>query len=140
MGGIAPANQLRLSFTGSEDGEAETETCRAAKPLWRTTNRTSGPRGLNSLNRRMRTRMYGGVAGESGRPLPLCRSVGRQIGGGGDAAVVDADGCGASCEGCCETCVDWGIGDGGDGRNRGAPVRVNGDVLSGAVTEGTGRG
>jgi hypothetical protein len=51
-------------FTGSEDGEAETETCRAAKPLWRTTNRTSGPRGLNSLNRRMRTRMmYGGCAG-----------------------------------------------------------------------------
>src|SRR5882724_5144970 len=73
MGGTAPANQLRLSFTGSEDGEAETETCRAAKPLWRTTNRTSGPRGLNLLNRRMRTRMYGGVAGESGRPLPLCR-------------------------------------------------------------------
>jgi hypothetical protein len=33
MGGIAPANQLRLSFTGSEDGEAETETGRAAKPL-----------------------------------------------------------------------------------------------------------
>jgi hypothetical protein len=32
-----------------------------------------GPSGLNSLNRRMRTRMYGGVAGESGRPLPLCR-------------------------------------------------------------------
>jgi len=25
------------------------------------------------LNRRMRTRMYGGVAGESGGPLPLCR-------------------------------------------------------------------
>jgi hypothetical protein len=73
MSGTAPANQLRLSFTGSKDGEAETETCRAAKPLWRTTNRTSGPRGLNSLNRRMRTRMYGGVAGESGRPLPLCR-------------------------------------------------------------------
>jgi hypothetical protein len=33
MGGTAPANQLRLSFTGSEDGEAETETCRAAKLL-----------------------------------------------------------------------------------------------------------
>jgi hypothetical protein len=33
MGGIAPANQPRLSFTGSEDGEAETETGRAAKPL-----------------------------------------------------------------------------------------------------------
>jgi len=73
MGGTAPANQLRLSFAGSEDGEAKTETCRAAKPLWRTTTRTSSPRGLNSLNRRMRTRMYGGVAGESGRPLPLCR-------------------------------------------------------------------
>jgi len=43
MGGTAPANQLRLSFAGSEDGEAETETCRAAKPLWRTTTRTSRP-------------------------------------------------------------------------------------------------
>ena len=27
----------------------------------------------NLLNRRTRTRIYGGVAGESGRPLPLCR-------------------------------------------------------------------
>src|SRR5580700_3074650 len=43
MGGTAPANQLQLSFAGSEDGEAETETCRAAKPLWRTTTRTSRP-------------------------------------------------------------------------------------------------
>jgi hypothetical protein len=34
--------------------------------LWRTTIRTSGPQGLNSLNRCMRTRMYGGVAGEDG--------------------------------------------------------------------------
>src|ERR1700746_3420895 len=40
---MAPANQLRLSFAGSEDGEAETEPCRAAKPLWRTTTRTSRP-------------------------------------------------------------------------------------------------
>src|ERR1700691_1186958 len=63
MGGIAPANQLRLSFTGSEDGEAETETCRAAKSLWRTTNRTSGPPELNFRNRRMRTRLHGGVGG-----------------------------------------------------------------------------
>jgi tetratricopeptide (TPR) repeat protein len=55
MGGTAPANQLRLSFTGSADGEAETETCRVAKLLWRTTTRTSGPQGLNLLNRRMRT-------------------------------------------------------------------------------------
>src|SRR6266852_2808811 len=43
MGGTATANQLRLSFAGSEDGEAETETCRAAKPLWRTTTRTLRP-------------------------------------------------------------------------------------------------
>ena len=63
MGGTAPANQLRLSFTGSEDGEAATETCRAAKPLWRTKTRTSGPQGLNLLNRPMRTRMSGGCAG-----------------------------------------------------------------------------
>ena len=28
---------------------------------------------LNPPNRRMRTRMYGGVAGEAGRPVPLCR-------------------------------------------------------------------
>jgi len=41
MGGMAPVNQLRLSFTGSEDGEAETETGRAAKPLRRTTTWTS---------------------------------------------------------------------------------------------------
>src|SRR5258708_34117010 len=70
MGGTAPANQLRLSFTGSEDGEAEKETCRAAKPLWRTTNRNSGPRGLNSLNGPMRPRTYGGVAGGVGPPPP----------------------------------------------------------------------
>ena len=42
---MAPANQLRLSFIGSQDGEAETVTCRAAKPLWRKTNRTSSPQG-----------------------------------------------------------------------------------------------
>src|SRR6202167_1373775 len=71
---MAAANQLRLSFAGSEDGAAETETCRAAKLLWRKTNRTSSPQGPNLQKRRMRTRMYGGVAGESGRPLPLCRS------------------------------------------------------------------
>src|SRR5882672_3470799 len=73
MGDTAPANQLRLSFTGSEDGEAETETCRAAKPLWRTTHRISGPQGLNSVNRRMRTRLSSGVGGASRRLLPLSR-------------------------------------------------------------------
>jgi len=70
---MAPANQLRLSFAGSEDGEAETETCRAAKPCGERRIEPHGPQGLNSLNRRMRTRMYGGVAGEDGRPSPLCR-------------------------------------------------------------------
>src|SRR5215467_3210257 len=44
---MAPAYQLRLSLTGSEDGEAETETCRVAKPLWRKTNRPSGPQRLH---------------------------------------------------------------------------------------------
>jgi hypothetical protein len=72
MGGTAPANQLRLSITGSEDGEAETETCRAAEPLWRTTTRTSGPSGLNLLNRRMRTRLYGGVGEQvTAPPIPI---------------------------------------------------------------------
>src|ERR1700739_1362879 len=61
--GMAPANQLRLSFAGSEDGEAETVTCRVAKPLWRTTNRPSGHPGLILPNRPVRTRMPGGVAG-----------------------------------------------------------------------------
>jgi hypothetical protein len=35
----------------------------------------------NPLNRRMRTRMSGGVAGESGRLLPLCRSWRTRKGG-----------------------------------------------------------
>ena len=38
--------------------EAETETCRVAKLLWRTTTRIPGPHRLNLRNRRMRTRMY----------------------------------------------------------------------------------
>jgi hypothetical protein len=35
---------------------------------------------LNPPNRRMRTRMYGGVAGEAGRPVPLCRLASRRSG------------------------------------------------------------
>src|SRR5438094_869065 len=35
----------------------------------------------NPLNRRMRTRMSGGVAGERGRPLPLCRYRTQSTGG-----------------------------------------------------------
>src|SRR6266702_3979739 len=79
MGGTAPANQLRLSFTGSEDGEAETETCRVAKPLWRTMTRTSGPLRAQLTEPPYADRTYGGVAGESERPLPLCRLPDRRL-------------------------------------------------------------
>ena len=40
-------------------------------------------------NRRMRTRMYGGVAGASGRPLPLCRCCAK-IAQGESALVLPA--------------------------------------------------
>jgi hypothetical protein len=73
MSGKAPANQLRLSFTDSKDGEAETETCTAAKPLWRTMTRTSGPRGLNLLNRPMQTHVGWCGRGEqvTAPPMPI---------------------------------------------------------------------
>src|SRR6185437_12163905 len=35
-----------------------------------------GSVGVTISNRRIRTRTYGGVAGDGGRPLPLCRSFG----------------------------------------------------------------
>jgi len=74
MGGTAPANQLRLSFTGSEDGAAETETCRVAKPLWRTTPWTSRAlAGSTYWTAGCGPACPGGVAGQSGQPLPLCR-------------------------------------------------------------------
>src|SRR6267142_3543802 len=101
MGGIAPANQLRLSFTGSEDGEAETETCRAAKPLWRTTTRTSGPRALNLLNRPMRTRMSDGVAGEDQALAQTAGRVGRGRHGGALRAARGVS---------CDLCRGW-LGD-----------------------------
>ena len=63
-------------------------------------------------------------------------SVRREIRSGGDAAVIYTDCRCTGGEGGCETCADRSIGDGGDGRNRGAPVRVDRDVLSRAVTEG----
>jgi len=77
MGGTAPANQLRLSFAGSEDGEAETETCRSGEALVANDGlEPSGPaRGLNLLNRPMRTRLSGGVGGASrvtAPPIPIC--------------------------------------------------------------------
>ena len=71
--------------SGSEDGEPETETRRAAK--WRTTTRTSGPSGLNLLNRRMRTPactvVWEGRAGDcSSYPDRLLVRAGQQPGGG----------------------------------------------------------
>jgi hypothetical protein len=45
----------------------------AAKPPSAKGERTSGPHGLKLRNRRMRTRMYGGVGGEEPRGFPLSR-------------------------------------------------------------------
>src|SRR5437016_12553795 len=70
MGGTAPANQLRLSFTGSEDGEAETETCRAAKPLWRTTTRTSRPVRAQLTEPPYADRKFRGCGGGKRAPAP----------------------------------------------------------------------
>src|SRR5260370_3568398 len=69
--------ELRLSFAGSEDGEAETETCRAAKPSWLTTIRTLRPVTAQSLNLPRRNRQNGVVAVERGRPLPPVPRVAR---------------------------------------------------------------
>jgi hypothetical protein len=49
----------------------------------------------NPLNRRTRTRIYGGVAGESGRPLPLCRFSAIAASKSGD----DGDGVCSACDG-----------------------------------------
>jgi len=58
-----------MSLAG-EDDEAETETCRVAKPLAKT-NRTSGPQGPLLRNRPVRTRKPGGVAGGVGNHSPI---------------------------------------------------------------------
>jgi len=73
---MAPANQLRLSFAGSKDREAEMETCRVAKPLWRKTKRTSGPQGL-PLREPTGAHPHAGVAGEGATtpPMPILNSV-----------------------------------------------------------------
>jgi hypothetical protein len=64
--GMAPANQLRLSFIGSEDGEAETATCRAAKPCGERRIEPPARQDSTLRNRPVRTRMPGGVAGRVG--------------------------------------------------------------------------
>jgi hypothetical protein len=61
-----------LSFAGSEDGEAETETRRAAKPLWRNDDSNLTARqGPTHWNRRMRTRMYGRGGRATVPPMPI---------------------------------------------------------------------
>jgi Group II intron, maturase-specific domain len=68
---------------------AKTQAVHTVLGVWRTVRRWPSPYPMltsprlgfllcsmgqrNPLNRRMRTRMSGGVAGENGRPLPLCR-------------------------------------------------------------------
>lgn len=63
--GCAPANQLLLGSAGSEDAEAETETCGSGEALVAKADRLSGPpNGLNLKgNRPVRTPVYGGVGG-----------------------------------------------------------------------------
>ena len=69
MDGYAPANQLRLSLLGMDRVKPE-RNLGAVKPLWHNVDRTFGPYGLKSRNRRMRTRMSGDVGGERSRGLP----------------------------------------------------------------------
>ena len=69
-------NQLMLAFT--EEGRSEAPKASQEGTESRTAKcETERPAGCsmalrNPLNRPMRTRMSGGVAGVSGRPLPLC--------------------------------------------------------------------
>jgi len=90
---MAPANQLRLSFAGSEDGEAETETCRAAKPLWRTTTRNltggtallhDGPEDRGDVSQNAGKIFSGGAA--------AVRQPGRFCGRDGDGRRIEASG------------------------------------------------
>ncbi len=55
-----------VAAVGNKIGGAVGDGVLIAKLLWRKTNRTSGPQGPNLRNRRMRTRLYGGVAGADG--------------------------------------------------------------------------
>src|SRR5690348_8599852 len=81
MDGHAPANPLRRSLPGADRVKPE-NNLGAAKPSWRKAKRTSGPHRLKSWNRRMRTRMSGGVGGEEPRGSPLSRLLDRASGRG----------------------------------------------------------
>jgi hypothetical protein len=65
---------LGLSFAGSEDGEAGNGNLRSGEaPCGERRIDPPARKGSILRNRPVRTRMPGGVAGVSGRPLPLCR-------------------------------------------------------------------
>src|SRR5262249_62238718 len=65
-------NQLVLAFTEEGRSEAPKASREGTEALTAKCDTERPARNL--LNRRTRTRIYGGVAGVSGRPLPLCRS------------------------------------------------------------------
>src|SRR5712672_786980 len=69
-----------LAFAAMGKGEAWTRRSKGPKPLRRTPlsdspARRETPTVLNPSNRRIRTRMYGGVGGEEPRGSPLSRSL-----------------------------------------------------------------
>jgi hypothetical protein len=63
----------RTGFEAYGVGRAKRKPAERRSPCGERRFELPGPSGLNSLNRRMRTRLYGGVAGECGQPRPLCR-------------------------------------------------------------------
>src|SRR5216684_7483476 len=79
-----------LAFAAMRKGEARMRRSKGPKPLRRTPlsdspARRETPTVLNLSNRRIRTRMYGGVGGEESRDSPLSRSIPKP-GTGNDAS------------------------------------------------------
>src|ERR1700694_673489 len=71
-----------LAFAAMRKGEARMRRSKGPKPLRRTPlsdspARRETPTVSNPSNRRIRTRMYGGVGGEESRDSPLSRSLAR---------------------------------------------------------------
>jgi hypothetical protein len=63
MSGHAPANQLRLSLPRSDRVKPERDRVSGETNIGRKSFETSSPPGPRLLNRRIRTRTYGGVGG-----------------------------------------------------------------------------
>ena len=63
MSGPAPANQLRLSLPSSDRVKPERDRVSGETNIGRKSFETSSPPGPRLLNRRIRTRTYGGVGG-----------------------------------------------------------------------------